>query len=173
MGSKLATPVKAALLMAAAIACGSAAAQTLYKLIDKNGKVTYSEEAPKNFDGQVTKLQIDPKANTATMPKYQPAMRDEKSRPDAAGLDDLKQRVAQRKAALAEAQTNPGEGDIGRMGTAGGGARPVPTESYQKRLAELERAVKEAEEDLQKGERKADPKPEAGEPPKRFVKPGV
>jgi len=44
-------------------------AQTLYKLIDKNGKVTYAEKPPKDFDGQVIRLDIDPKANTATLPK--------------------------------------------------------------------------------------------------------
>ena len=49
-----------------------AAAQTLYKLIDKNGKVTYSEEPPKNFDGKVIRMDIDPNANRATLPKYEP-----------------------------------------------------------------------------------------------------
>src|SRR5438445_9412989 len=53
----------------AAAAASIACADTLYKLIDKNGKVTYSEEKPKQFDGQVIRLDIDPKANTATLPK--------------------------------------------------------------------------------------------------------
>ena len=53
--------------VAAAAQC--AFAQTLYKLIDKNGKVTYSEEKPKEYDGQVIQLNIDPNANTATLPK--------------------------------------------------------------------------------------------------------
>src|SRR5512134_1167405 len=48
---------------------GAADAQTLYKLIDKNGKVTYSEKPPKDFDGKVIRMDIDPKANTATLPK--------------------------------------------------------------------------------------------------------
>jgi hypothetical protein len=34
------------------------------------------------------------------------------------------------------------------IGKVGGGARPVPTEAYQQRLADLERAVKEAEDEL-------------------------
>src|SRR5258708_34772117 len=54
---------------AAALLAAQASAEVLYKLIDKNGKVTYSEEKPKNFDGQVIRLDIDPNANTATMPK--------------------------------------------------------------------------------------------------------
>ena len=36
----------AAILFATALFCDAASAQTLYKLIDKNGKVTYSEEKP-------------------------------------------------------------------------------------------------------------------------------
>ena len=55
----------------AAFAFG-ASAQTLYKLIDKNGKVTYSEKPPKDFDGKVIRMDIDPNANTATLPKLPP-----------------------------------------------------------------------------------------------------
>ena len=56
---------------ALALAAVSAQAQTLYKLIDKNGKITYSEEAPKNFDGKVIKIEVNPNANTATLPKFE------------------------------------------------------------------------------------------------------
>src|SRR5450631_5809 len=59
----------AVLAAAAALFAQVTLADVLYKLIDKNGKVTYSEEKPKNFDGQVIRLDIDPNANTATMPK--------------------------------------------------------------------------------------------------------
>jgi hypothetical protein len=138
----------------AALACGIAAAQTmtLYKLIDKNGKVTYSEEKPKNFDGKVVVIEVDPNRNTATLPKYEETPRAKPKAADkaaAARAEQLKERVEQRKAALAEALANPGENDIGRMGTVGGKARPVPTETYLKRLEKLELAVKEAEDDLQ------------------------
>lgn len=156
MASTRATRFKTGAVLFVALACGTAAAQTLYKLIDKNGKVTYSGEAPKNFDGQVIKIVVDPNANTATLPKYEETVRakpkDDKAR--AVKVDELKERVAQRKAALADAQNNPGEGDITRMGTVGGFARPVPSEAYTKRLADLERAVKEAEGDLQEAEGK-------------------
>ena len=37
----------AGLALGAALAAVSATAQTLYKLIDKNGKVTYSESPPR------------------------------------------------------------------------------------------------------------------------------
>lgn len=152
MASQWAKGFKAGMVLAAAFACGVAAAQTmtLYKLVDKNGKVTYSEEKPKNFDGKVIVIEVDPNRNTATLPKYQDTIRAkpaaEKAKP---GIEELKERVAQRKAALADALSNPGEEDIGRMGIVGGRTRPVPTESYLKRLADLERAVKEAEDGLQ------------------------
>ena len=41
------------LAVACAFFASAACAQTLYKLVDKNGKVTYSESPPKDFDGQV------------------------------------------------------------------------------------------------------------------------
>lgn len=62
--------------LAALVLCTAPAAsaqQTLYKLIDKSGKVTYSETAPKGFDGQVIPITIDPKANTMAPPKAPPA----------------------------------------------------------------------------------------------------
>jgi hypothetical protein len=142
-----------AVVLIAAFACGVAAAQTmtLYKLIDNNGKVTYSEEKPKSFDGKVVVIEVDPNRNTATLPKYQDTIRAnpkiEKAK--ASRLEEQKERVAQRNAALANALSNPGEDDVGRMGTVGGRARAVPTESYLKRLADLERAVKEAEDALE------------------------
>ena len=55
--------------MPAAAMAGAAAASadTLYKLIDKNGKVTYVDTPPKNFDGQVIPVDIDTKRNSATI----------------------------------------------------------------------------------------------------------
>ena len=49
--------------MALASLPGLAAAQTLYKLVDKTGKVTYVDRIPKGFDGEVTPIQIDPATN--------------------------------------------------------------------------------------------------------------
>ena len=39
--------------LGAALFASLATAQTLYKLIDKDGKVTYSEKPPKDFGGKV------------------------------------------------------------------------------------------------------------------------
>jgi hypothetical protein len=145
-----------AVALAATLACGVAAAQvmTLYKLIDKKGKITYSEEKPKNFDGKVVAIDIDMNANTATLPKYEPPARAKArdSTAKASRVDEAKERLAQRKASLEQTLNNPGEEDVTRVGTVGGRARPVPSEAYLKRLAELERSVKEAEDELQQAE---------------------
>ena len=151
----------AALGLAAAL---PAAAQTLYKLIDKNGKVTYSESPPKNFDGQVIRMDIDPKANTATLPKPSAAPRPEteaekilrRPSPASAGgggnVQAARDKLEAAKKALQDAIDNPREDEIQRMGTKSGFTRPVPTEEYQKRIAGLEQNVKKAEEDLRVAE---------------------
>ncbi len=142
--------------VAALVASMGAFGQTLYKLIDKNGKVTYSESPPKNFDGKVIRMDIDPNANTATMPKGS-ALREEGAAAKNAAADDAvrsaRQKVENAKKALADARENPGEGDTTRMGIKGGGTRPQPSEDYQRRLAKLESDVKEAEEALEKAQR--------------------
>lgn len=141
-------------LVLAAIA-GPVTAQVLYKLIDRNGKVTYTEDPPKKYDGQVIRIEVNPDANTATLPKFEGGVRraapvDEKER--ATRIAQAKELVEKRRAALEEARKNPGEGDIRRLGTVGGGARPVPSDEYQKRLDDLEKSVKEAEEALREAE---------------------
>ena len=141
----------------------SAAAQTLYKLIDKNGKVTYSESPPKDFEGKVIRMDIDPKANTATLPKPGAAPREEtesekiirRATPATGGGDKAqaaRDRLEAAKKALKDAQDNPGEADVQRMGNKGGGTRPVPTEEYQKRLDALQEGVRKAEEELRVAE---------------------
>lgn len=132
-------------------------AQTLYKLIDKNGKVTYVEKPPKNFDGKVIRLDIDPNANTATLPKpAASAPAAAAGRPDTATPDRLKaarDRAEAARKAYDNALNNPGEGDVTRVGNMGGGTRPVFSEAYAKRLADLEQAAKEAEDELKRAER--------------------
>jgi hypothetical protein len=131
-------------------------AQTLYKLIGKDGKITYSESPPKNFDGKVIRLDVDPNANTATLPKGS-ALREDGAGAKAASADDAvrgaRSRLESAKKALADARENPGEGDVSRVGNKGGGTRPQPTEVYQRRLQQLEKDVKDAEEELQKAQR--------------------
>ena len=144
----------------AAIACSLAAAlataQTLYKLVDKNGKVTYSETAPKpgEFDGQVTRIDVNPNANTATLPRFEPkapeAATNPGSRmPDARGA---RERLEAAKKALADARDNPSPDEVTRMGTKGGFTRPVESDAYRAKLAKLEADVKAAEDELKRAE---------------------
>jgi hypothetical protein len=137
-------------MIAASCVAWVASAQTLYKLIDKNGKVTYANEAPKDFDGKVIRIDVDPNANTATLPKYHPS-----AAPAAkpADLRALREKVAERREALQKAKNNPGDEDVQWVGNAGGGTRAVPTEAYRNRLAELERSLKEAEDELHAAEK--------------------
>lgn len=140
----------------AALVSGAAAAQaTLYKLIDKNGKVTYVDTPPKNFDGQVIPVEIDTKRNSATIttPGTASGVKaiDEKQAADARASERVKAAEAKLEAAkkaLADARENPGEGEVNRVGTVGGFTRPVPTPDYEKRLANLEEAVRVAEAEL-------------------------
>jgi len=144
-------------LVACAV-CAEAAAQTLYKLIDKNGKVTYAEKPPKEgtFDGKVIRMDIDPKANTATLPKHRASPAAAPSATSAGGGGDRVQSARDRldaaKKALQDATDNPREDEIQRVGNKGGFTRPVPTEEYQKRLEGLKENVRKAEEDLRVAE---------------------
>lgn len=154
------------LLSVALAACLAlpAAAQTLYKLIDKNGKVTYSETPPKNFDGKVIRMDIDPNANTATLPKpgAPPSYNDnrdtetgkkqaiKRQQREDDRLERAKARVEDAKARLQDLVENPGDNDVGRVGKAGGGSRPVLTEEYQERIRQAEAQVKAAEEELER-----------------------
>ena len=134
---------------------GIAAAQTLYKLIDKNGKVTYVDKPPKDFDGKVIPVEIDTKRNSATIatpgtPQGVKAF-DEKRAAEQRASDRVRvaeEKLEAAKRALADARDNPREGEVDRMGIVGGGTRPVPTEAYEKRLAMLQEAVRVAEAEL-------------------------
>ena len=142
----------------------AAAAQTLYKLIDKNGKVTYSETPPKDFPGQVIRIEIDPNRSTATLPKLKEGSDASPSRGSdgvgppksssdgATDIQSLRERLEAAKKALADAQQNPAEGDVNFIANKGGGTRPVPTDGYAARLMALEREVKTAEEALRRAE---------------------
>jgi hypothetical protein len=158
-----------AVIFAAAFAV-SASAATLYKLIDKKGKVTYSEEKPKNFDGQVIPMEIDPNANTATLPKPAPAAkgveegarrgpRDDPRATQRASVEErirvAREKVENARKALDEAKASPGEEDVTFIGKVGGGARPVPTEQYLQKIAQLEKTLRDAEEELRVAEKES------------------
>jgi hypothetical protein len=156
------------LAAAAALLALDASAEVLYKLIDKNGKVTYSEEKPKNFDGQVIRLDINPDANTATMPRpaagansgepvTAPARRkDGDAKKKASGEERIAQareRLERAQRALQDARDHPADSDVQILGNKGGGVRMIPSDEYQKRLDKLEKDVKRAEDELRLAEK--------------------
>jgi hypothetical protein len=153
----LRTLVLAFLLAAVATVAG---AETLYKLIDKNGKVTYVEKPPKDFDGKVIRLDIDTSANTSVgRSATAPGRRSEdivRSNPGAAHEAEVaaaREKLETARKAYAEARDNPGENDVQRMGTKSGFTRPVFSEEYQRKLDRLEDDVKQAGLELEKLER--------------------
>ena len=154
------------LAAAAALLALEASAEVLYKLIDKNGKVTYSEEKPKDFDGQVIRLDINPNANTATMPKPasgadsgEPTTAPRRKEGDAKKMssDELiaqaRERLERAQRALQDARDNPAEGDMRILGNKGGGVRMIPSDEYQKKLDKLEQQVKSAQDELSLAEK--------------------
>jgi hypothetical protein len=99
---------------AAALLPASTLAQTLYKLVDKTGKVSYADRVPKGFEGEVTPIAIDPATNAASpiriapVPKAEDAPRDRNAeRRDARSklalvLERAQAKVAAAKRALAD-----------------------------------------------------------------------
>ncbi|APV48417.1 hypothetical protein BWI17_01165 [Betaproteobacteria bacterium GR16-43] len=149
----------------------AALAQTapLYKLVDKNGKVTYAEKIPPGWEGQATRVDIDTQRNTATLPKASSAPTEGSPRPAAASspakeaaarkekrIEAAKKGLEDAKANLADAIANPSEDDVQRIGNArtGGGAtaRAVWSDEYRARIEGLEKAVKDAEAKLAEAE---------------------
>jgi len=55
--------VRAALLALFLALSTGAGAQVLFKLVDRQGRVTYSDSEPKNFDGTVTRIEPDTVSN--------------------------------------------------------------------------------------------------------------
>ncbi len=147
--------LRIAVLLSALSLCAGASAQTLYKLIDQNGKVTYSEEKPKAFDGEVIRIDINPNANTATLPKPQPPVPGgtAEQKIEAARIGEARQRLYRARTALQEAKSNPQEGDTQMVGKVGGGVRSIPSEGYQQRLDRLEAEARSAQEDLERAEK--------------------
>jgi hypothetical protein len=141
-------------LALAALACGAASAETLYKLIDRNGRVTYVQEKPRDFDGTVVPVEIDLKANTASMPKYatpaKPAEGEPRPAPQGSALSAAQARAQSARRAFEAARDNPGEADVRWVGNVKGGTRPVPSEDYLQRLARLENEMIEAERELRR-----------------------
>ncbi len=143
-----------------------AGAATLYKLIDRDGHVSYSDQPPMGFAGTVVPLDIDPRMNAASSqppPIVSQAQRGEseneriiRRRPppvDEGPVRLAQQRLDAAKLALANAQESSTPDDWIYHGYFNG-TRRSPRPEYSERLEALDAAVKQAEASLAEAERK-------------------
>ncbi len=154
----------AVLLVAAPWAAGEGDKQVVWKLVDTKGKVTYVDKAPpKEFQGKVTRIEVDLSANVATL-----ATVGEASKPIRLPLTAPELKRVRADAELARARENleaakkaredgndPTPEETRWIGKKGGGARPEPTEAYHARIKSLDAAVKSAEADLERAQKAA------------------
>jgi hypothetical protein len=151
-------------LLAATFAAAELEKQVVWKLTDKKGKVTYVDKAPgKDFDGKVTRIEVDLTANRATLvnigesakPVQLPLTAPELKRVKAdAELALARERLEEAKKAREDGK-DPTPDETQWMGKVGGGARPVPTEAYHARIKSLDQAVKAAEDELERAQKAA------------------
>ncbi len=144
---------------------GAGVAQTIYKHVDKNGKGTYSDKAPKEGE-QASKVTVDPTANIVKMQTKDGAGKEQKfadikARGDARAAlrDKLQNNVKLSEEALDKAKKDL---ETGRDPVAGetrivvrkDGNSVMRLPEYYSRIAGLEAAVKKAEDALKESEEK-------------------
>jgi hypothetical protein len=154
----------ASLLMAATFAAAQSGNKVVWKLVDSKGKVSYSDAEPaKNFDGKVTRIEVDLAANRATLinrhesspPVLLPLTAPELKRVRAeAKLAEARDALEAARKALEEGR-EPKPEETQWLGKQGGGARPVATDAYRERIADLETAIKAAETEVKSAEQAA------------------
>jgi hypothetical protein len=124
----------------------TANAETLYRYTDKDGKVTYSDKPPKNGE-KAEAVQVEKgdkigntvKLDTKDSKGVQRQFSDIKAR-----VDDAVERLERAKKAL-ENGRDPKSGEE-RIVVRKGGNAVIRTEEYFARIANLELAIKKAEE---------------------------
>ncbi|MDH5264653.1 MAG: DUF4124 domain-containing protein [Betaproteobacteria bacterium] len=154
-------------LLVLALACTGAGAQSLYKLVDRNGKVTYSDSVPKDFDGRVIPLRIDPGPDpSAQSPAAgaesggrgeMPAEAITRRKPanDAAPIEAARLKAQAARKAFEDARDNSTPNDWVYVNPDRNpvGIRRFPRPEYEARLADLERKAILAEQELDRLER--------------------
>ena len=134
-----------------------ASAAVLYKLVDPAGNVTFSDNVPRGFNGQVTRLDIETGTNLITpTPSGEPVVRAPIERellvrrPVISGEERLRlaaRRIEDARFALADAQNNSRAEDwiYYAQPNATTGARRGPSPEYHARLEQLASNVVVAE----------------------------
>jgi len=152
----------------ASVGVASAAATTLYKHVDKDGRVTYTDQPRAGSSGKVLTIPIDqnrlaPPAPTQLAPapreetEYEKIIRRKPAVPDEAEVKAAQKRLANAKDALQQEQESNRPEDWIRRPKGGGpgtGTLRFPRPEYAERLAAREADVKAAEEQLAEAERK-------------------
>ena len=155
------------LLLVLALACADASAQALYKLVDRNGKVTYSDTVPKDFKGRVIPLHIDPDLNSSEpspaaggegeVRGATPAEGTVRGRPadDDAPIEAARRKARAARKAFEDARDNstPADWIYVDPDRSPVGVRRFPKPEYEARLVDLERKAIVAERELDKLER--------------------
>ena len=137
----------------------AASGETIYKEVDKDGKVTYTDKKPDDSGKKVEKVDIDKNRNIA-QPLVSKEEKEGGSRSSAkseqrvardndllAKLDQARENLEHAKEALAAAQTPADDEWIFTVR----GTR-IPNEAYYERVKTFEDALKKAEEDLANAE---------------------
>ena len=91
---------RTAILIAACAATGLPAQQVLYKWTDAQGKVQYSDQPPKNFDGPVTRIEPDTPATPWTPPAAPAPAKPASATPGHDGMVELAARKREMREAL-------------------------------------------------------------------------
>ena len=151
-------------LLAFAFAAVADDKQVVWKLVDTKGKVTYADKAPpKEYDGKVTRIEVDLTANRAKLvnvgesspPVLLPLSDPQLKRVKAdAELGRARDRLEAAKKAREDGK-DPTPEETQWLGKVGGGARPVPTEAYHARMKGLDEAVKAAEAEFERARKAA------------------
>jgi hypothetical protein len=155
--------VLAPLLLAATAVLAEGDKQVIWKLVDGKGKVTYFDKEPKGSEGKITRIEVDLKANTATLKGA-----GEASPPKVMRLTEPELKRVWADAELARARENleaakkaredgkdPTPEETKWLGKKGGGARPEPTEAYHARIKGLDQAVAEAQAEFDRAQKAA------------------
>jgi Domain of unknown function (DUF4124) len=163
------------LLMIALVAAGAAEAQALYKYVDANGKVTYSDRQPKPGE-KATRVNADPAVNVISVSPAVASRAGEgaaagaRAKERAAARDNQQEEISKAEKELENAKKALEDGRDAREGEQqirvgmktikGKDGKPVTVpsgenvvtrnEAYAERIAGLEAAVKAAEERLER-----------------------
>ncbi len=154
-------------LLVLALGCADASAQELYKLVDRNGKVTYSDTVPKDFKGRVIPLHIDPNLNSSESSPAPgqdgegrgepPAERTIRKGPvkDDSPIEAARQKARAARKAFEDVRDNstPADWIYVNPDRSPVGVRRFPKPEYEARLVDLERKAIVAERELDKLER--------------------